>query len=342
MRRRILLTLVMLLLALGALLVWLLGEGIRSAPLSVGQAGQDGAQAEASAQPQALSHDLAFMSNADGDWDIYLLRAEDGVLLNLSDGPEGAHDYFPSWSLDGAQINFLGSRGADGELVPTQVNADGTGLRTLSIVEAVFTLVRESRFDWDGNWSPGGERLLWSSLRDLNLELYTIPTSAEFRMANAARLTSHGGRDWFGRWSPDGGRIAFASDRNGSEDVLLWTEADGAIRQLTSSPWDEVRPVFSLDGARLIYAYDEEDAQLKAGRLNLHMLALDEAEPAPLPFDAQVVAAMDEVWSPDGRLVVFSRYEDGRWRLYARAAEGGTAWPLTDGASDALFPVWRP
>lgn len=339
MRRRVVLTILMLLLALGALLVWLLGEGIRSAPLSIGQGGTS---AENTGQSQALGFDLAFTSNSDGDWDIYLLRAEDGALLNLSDGPEDAHDYFPSWSLDGAQINFLGSRGAEGELVPTQVNADGTGLRTLSIVEAIFTLVRESRFDWDGNWSPGGERLLWSSLRDLNLELYAIPTNVEFRIANAARLTNHGGRDWFGRWSPDGRRIAFASDRNGNEDVFLWSEADGSIRQLTSSRWDEVRPVFSVDGTHLVYVYDEGDAQLKDGRLNLYMLALDDGEASPLPFDGRVVAAVDEVWSPDGRMIAFSRYEDGRWRLYARPATGGEAWPLTDDTSNALFPVWRP
>ncbi|MCS6836634.1 MAG: hypothetical protein NZ750_11520 [Anaerolineae bacterium] len=337
MRQRIVLTVVMLLVALGALLVWLVGEGIRSAPLSVGQGGA----AEDAAQPQALGHDLAFTSNADGDWDVYLLRAEDGTLLNLSDGPEGAHDYFPSWSLDGAQINFLGSRGAGGELVPTQVNADGTGLRTLSIVEAIFTLVRESRFDWDGNWSPGGERLLWSSLRDLNLELYIISSSAEFRIANATRLTNHGSRDWFGRWSPQGERIAFASDRNGNEDVFLWAEADGTIRQLTTSPWDEVRPVFSADGRRLVYVYDEEDSQLKTGQLNLYVLDTDSAQAEPSPFDGQVVV-MDEVWSPDGRVVVFSRHENGRWRLYARSVAGGEAWPLTDGQGDALFPVWRP
>jgi len=338
MRRRMALTLLMLLIVLGALGLWLISDSIRSAPLTVGQAGQ----AQTPNAPQALPYDLAFSSNAEGDWDIYLRRAQDGTLLNLSADASGAHDYFPSWSLDGAQINFLGSRGADGELVPAQVKADGTGLRTLSIVEAVFTLVRESRFDWDGNWSPRGERLLWSSLRDLNLELYLLPTGAAFDIASATRLTNDAGRDWFGRWSPQGERLAFSSDRNGSEDVFLWTEADASIRQLTASPWDETRPMFSVDGAQVVYVYDEEDAQLRQGRLNLHLLALDTPQAAPVPFAAPLLSEMDEVWSPDGRFVAFSRHEEGRWRVYVRPGDGGEAWLVSTGAGDALFPVWRP
>lgn len=349
MRRRLLLT--ALLLVLVALVVGLgiLSNSIRNAPLQVGQGRDARLSPEPSLPPSTMQvegeipvgappFELAFASNRDGDWDIYLLKP-DGTLSNLSDEGAGAHDYFPSWSLDGAQINFLASRGTDGEMVPTQVKADGTGLRTLSIVEAVFTLVRENRFDWDGNWSQTDGRLLWASLRDFNLELYSIASGADFVIANATRLTNDAGRDWFPRWSPDGSTIAFSSDRRGNEDIYRISAQGGEAQALTDSPWDDVRPMFNRDGTQVIYYHDAEDAQLKAGKLNLY--GVDSAGGTAQALDGSPLD-MDFLSSPDGTWWVYASNQTGTWQLYVARSDGSEVRRITDGQGDALFAAWRP
>jgi Tol biopolymer transport system component len=301
---------------------------------------------EATSETESLAQitppsDLAFISNRAGTWDIYLLQS-DGTLLNLT--PEGtAQDYFASWALDGAQINFLANRLSADELGPSQVQADGSELRSLDIVSAILTLFSEQRFDWDANWSPDGTRILWSSLRDLNLELYTIPLDSDFTLNNATRLTSGGARDWFGSWSPDGASIAFNSDRNGNEDLFIVPAEGGDAVQLTDSEWDEIHPMFAWSGESIAYVYDEEDILL-TGDINLWLMNPDGTDKRPLdePFLG------DPVWSPDGSVVALISNEtsadnpDGLWQIYLHSADGERLGRISLPDGDYLFPVWRP
>ena len=307
---------------------------LRDAPLRVGSGTPE---ASAGGEALTLGRSFAYTSNVAGGWDLWLMEG-DGGLRNLT--PDGdAHDYFPSWALDGGQINFLSTRGNPAEVGPSQVAPDGSGLRSLSIVQAIFTLVQERRFDWDPGWSPDGTRLLWASLRDLNLELYSIATDGDFEITSATRLTNSSARDWFGAWSPDGTRIAFASDAAGHENIY-WIAAEGGERvQLTSNAWDEVRPAWSLDGARLLYVDDREDA-LARGALRLYVMNADGSDARPLAEDE--IFSGGAVWSPDGTQMLYMSNEGGRWQIFLARADGSGATALTPPDSDAIFPVWRP
>lgn len=266
------------------------------------------------------------------NWDIAILSA-DG-FYTVTDG-DAWDDYFASFDFRGERINFLSLRA--GELGPTQVQPDRSGLRTLGVVDAVTTMVFEGRFDWDASWSPDGTKLLWSSLRDLNLELYVADNQPN---AAPLRLTNHPARDWFASWSPDGTRIAFASDRAGNEDIYVM-DADGAnLRQLTNHPANDIFPVWSLDGETLLFV-SERDTPLGNGSLTLYLLDPDADSPTPAAL-GQTRFEGDPTYSPDGREVVFMSNRDGDWSLYSMDADGGNLRRLTDTTTDELFPVWRP
>lgn len=337
MRRRIFLTLVLLIVAVGAIAAFLVTRSLRDAPLIVG----DGAQVT-DLQPGLPPRDLAVVGSVDGNWDILLLTAT-GDVNNLTPDPEDrtVYDYFASWSLDGQQINFLANRGSADELGPTQVNADGSGLRSLSVLQAVFSLAQEQRFDWDPVWSPpleDGRLLAWSSLRDLNLELYRIPLDAEFEIANATRLTRSGARDWFAAWSPDGSHLAFASDRAGNEDVYLLDENAEEPRQLTDSPWDDIRPVWSADGETILFVRDEEDALLR-GELLLFLMDADGSNQRPL---ADEVFTSGGIWSPDGAWQAIMSNAAGQWEVSVQSADSAQFFRVSPEEGDYLFPAWRP
>ncbi len=327
-RRRILVSLLLVAVAAAVIIVFILTQSIRNADLVVGS--ED--------VPFGVpGHDLAFMSNRAGAWDIFLLAA-DGTLSNLTAEMPEAHDVFPSWALDGGQINFLSNRLSAAEMGPTQVNPDGSDLRSLNILQAVFTLVQEQRFDWDPAWSPDGKTLLWSSLRDLNLEHYIIALDVEFTIDNAQRLTNSGARDWFGAWSPDSTRITRSTDSNGNEDIYLYTLATNADTRLTDSEWDEIRAAWSLDGTTLLYIFDENDALLQ-GVLNLYLMNPDGSEKRAV---ADTVFNGGAVWSPDGTQIAYISNEMGNWQVYVMDADGTNKRRITEGDSDALYPVWRP
>ena len=308
--------------------------------------------------------DIAFASNRDGNWDVYLLQA-DGELVNLtaaSDDDERVYqDYFPSWAADGRQINFISNRASATEMGPAQVMADGTELRGMDIVGAIFSLAREGRFDWDVAWSPDGSQVVWSSIRDLNLELYQAPRADSIDLTAATRLTNGPARDWFASWSPDGTALLFDNDAAGAENILLYRLDEGGSQSLTQTgadAYDQLHGMWSLDGSRIAYISDEGDALLQG---NIVVMTLDDAVaditdddmPAASALDADFVG--DPVWSPDGQWMAYVSNESGQWQLYVQpvasdATDADTSSSDTPGRvirlsqddGDYLFPVWRP
>ncbi|MBC7223061.1 MAG: PD40 domain-containing protein [Anaerolineae bacterium] len=86
--------------------------------------------ADASATSPAVSPDgsaIAFMSQRDGNWEIYIIGADGSGLRRLTNDP--AQDGLPAWSPDGGWIAFVSDRG--GEWAIWAVQPDGSGLREL-------------------------------------------------------------------------------------------------------------------------------------------------------------------------------------------------------------------
>lgn len=281
--------------------------------------------------------DVAFMTNRNGTWDVYLLDPQGNFtnLMSESQGPT-ADDYFASWSLDSQRLNVLSNR--TGVMGPTQIEPDGANPRNLDVVSAIFTLFGEGRLDWDAFWSPDGAFVAWSSLRDLNLELYIISADSDFAAENAIRLTNHPSRDWFGAWSPNGAHIAFSSDRTGNEDIYTIPAQGGELIQLTDNPWDELRPAWSWDGESILYVSDEADALLN-GELKLMLMSSDGSNKRPL---GDTIFRGGAVYAPDGQQALYMSNEEGDWNIYLMNSDTSVIRRLTPDSSDELFPVWRP
>jgi Tol biopolymer transport system component len=65
---------------------------------------------------------LAFVSDRDGNEEIYVMNSDGSGQTRLTDSP--ASDAGPSWSSDGKRITFVSER--DGEARQYSMNADGT------------------------------------------------------------------------------------------------------------------------------------------------------------------------------------------------------------------------
>jgi TolB protein len=71
---------------------------------------------------------IAFMSNREGNLEIYTLDLENDALTNLTQSPSNEGD--PAWSPDGSKIVFTSDR--DGNIEIYVMDADGANPRRLT------------------------------------------------------------------------------------------------------------------------------------------------------------------------------------------------------------------
>ncbi|MEP0764318.1 MAG: PD40 domain-containing protein, partial [Chloroflexota bacterium] len=146
--------------------------------------------------------ELAFVTDRDGNYDLYLVNSDGSNLRRLTSNPGDDIEF--AWSPDGNQIAFSCKRmNVEYVFDICVMDADGTNLRALTADS-----MRGGRFP---TWSPDGSQIAFMSFSDLqsNWDIYVIRVDG----SNLRRLTDETGEktaeDGSPVWSPDGGWIAF-------------------------------------------------------------------------------------------------------------------------------------
>lgn len=215
---------------------------------------RDGGQVQFVTQNEAADHDadwypdgyaikIVFMSDRDGDYDIYeLILGGARPIHALTDN--GARDGFPRWSPDGTRILFTSNRDGDYELYVMDADGGNQTRLTWSLDE-----------DIGGAWSPDGTHIAFASSRNLNREIYVMAADG----SDVVRLTHNNAFE--GRrvaWSPDGTQIVFHATLNGNEDIYV-INADGTNElRLTDYPGEDRLPVWSPDGRYIGFSSDRD------------------------------------------------------------------------------------
>ena len=155
---------------------------------------------------------IAFLSERDGNGEIYVMNADGSGQTRLTDNP--AIDSEPAWSPDGKRIAFTSDRDGNSEIYV--MSADGSGQTNLSNNPAGDWLsIPEQAFYLPSAWSPDGKRIAFESSRDGNGEIYVMNSDG----TGQTNLTNNPAGDSTPAWSPDGSRIAFVSDLDGSVEI---------------------------------------------------------------------------------------------------------------------------
>jgi Tol biopolymer transport system component/tRNA A-37 threonylcarbamoyl transferase component Bud32 len=191
---------------------------------------------------------IAYMSDENGNFDIYEMNVETGQALNLTEDHTG-DDTNPAWSPDGNRIAYYSDRG-------------GGGIYRISNIGGAPTLVinldtnPDIKFHINMSWSPDGSNLVYSYAR----RLYTI--SVKGGKPEEIQLPPiTGSRAWLTEpaWSPDGKRIAFTEPRGFQRgNATIWTlNPDGSnpIKVTDGNSFSD-NPVWSQDGRRLFFISD--------------------------------------------------------------------------------------
>ncbi len=268
---------------------------------------------------------LAFASNRDGDYEIYVINLDGTGLLQLT--ANTAYDFDPAWSPDGAQIVFASSTDGDAEI--KIMNADGSG---------VHPITDNGVRDADPAWSPDGQWIAFSSERDGDFEIFIMrPDGSDVR-----QLTFNTVDDFNPTWSPDGARIAYyvkVPEQDDSAEIYIVGVEGGAVARVTDNTVPDLWPDWSPDGMRLAFTSAQG---LPTGQRAIMAVNLHTGETASLTSG---VARDDDVaWSPDGTRIAFDSDRDssGIFNLYVLNVQTGELWQVTFEATNSVAPAWQP
>ena len=196
-------------------------------------------------------------------------------------------------------------------------------------------LTDEPGTDWYPSLSPDGEKIVFSSQRAGEFEIYVM----ELDGTDPVRLTRNHGSNYAPSFSPDMGRIVFTSTY-GSDNNLqnIWImNADGSnLRQLTDTDYNSIDPEWSPDGALISFSSDRPGT----GKTELFIMEPDGSNVRQITDGADLGGRND--WSPDGRLMAFYSGPQGDKDIYvidaacAYLPRGCIAAPvrLTDGGNN--------
>ncbi len=181
---------------------------------------------------------LVFVSDWDGDEELFVIDVENGVTRQLTQN-EGI-DRDPAWSPDGETIVFASDRYSPGateifSLVFARIDESGRPPDSDAFTQ--FTDAGGSSYA--PAWSPDGSLIVFISDRSDDGDVYTMDSNG-----HAPRLLTvgdDGAEDRNPTFTPDGEWVAFVSNREGDVFQLYLVSLRGdALMRLTDNEREDV------------------------------------------------------------------------------------------------------
>lgn len=258
---------------------------------------------------------VAFVSNDNGNMDIYVLEIATHSTIRITDAPE--KDASPSWSPDGTKIAFESFR--DGNFEIYMVNADGSN---------PIRLTNDPAGDTDPIWSPVANEIIFVSNRFGNADIFLLTPSG-----NVTTLTTNTAPDSAPAWSPDGNMIAYKA-YSGELANLCLIRRDGLNQRcVTTAPSDYGTPVWSPDNESLAV-----NAKQNAG-YGITIFNLKDNSTIQLSSPG-IDPRGDPVWSPEGLRLVIQAQSNGNMELFILLVSTNQFTPLTTVNAYDGEPIW--
>ncbi|HUR79892.1 MAG TPA: hypothetical protein VM733_03950, partial [Thermoanaerobaculia bacterium] len=233
---------------------------------------------------------IAFGSDRGGEMNLWLLSPRDGKTRRLTSGAGG--DYQPNWSPDAQSLVFFSGRANAIDIWRYDFDSD-----------TVTRLTRGEGININPFFSPDGKRVAFHSDRDGRIEVFVMNADG----TNVKQLTTCGAAGHFLRWTRDGAKILF---RCPAARATMLGPADGGEPQSTPEVIGGAHMSFSLEDAHVMDVLNHRTlwCSPQRGGAPFKVFEFDDAE-----------SRIDyPVWSPDGKWILFDRFQP----------HGGDVWAV--------------
>lgn len=260
---------------------------------------------------------IAFVSDRDGNREVYVMNADGSGLANLTN--HQADDNWPTMSPDGSQVAFISNRDDPRRAtcsLDLSCNAEIYVLRTDG--SSLNRLTDTAGQEMFPAWSPEGSQIAF--MRAYDMFVMDVDGS------NQINLTGDSAGNLYPSWLPDGQRIIFLSLRDGGFQFYSVKTDGSGLTMLDSG----LPPSEHLPGRFGIYLFEDGEIWIGGGG---SMEAIR---------DSGMALGECPTWSPDGTQIAFHSSRDGNKEIYVMNADGSGLTRLTDNAASDLRPAWSP
>jgi len=272
--------------------------------------------ASASVEAARVIGKIAFASDRDGNFEIYLMDADGGGQTRLTEN--AGEDHGPAWSPDGQRLAFVSTRDGNAEIYV--MNADGTGQ---------IRLTNNTASDLAPAWTRDGSQIGFVTNRDGNDEIYRMNPDG----SNQTNLTNNVSDDASFSFSPNGLTVAFSSTREDSQFEIYTMSSSGASpNRLTTTVGDDINPSWSSQ--RIAFQSNRDDTD------ELYSMGADGGNQVRLTNNADL--DVDPSQPTDGSKVLFSTSRDGNFEIYLMDGDGTGLNRLTNNNAADVQPTLEP
>jgi dipeptidyl aminopeptidase/acylaminoacyl peptidase len=265
---------------------------------------------------------IAYQSDYDGDeqWDIFLVSAKTGKVVNLTQTREIA-ELDPTWSPDGRYLAY--------EVKPKTSAAYEIDVYDMLMreVKHITTGTPQDKRNSNPIWSKDGKYIVYTQEQakgtDSNIFI------ADVAAATSTLLTPHEGEQVYSAddISPDGKRVLITSNAgNGYDNIGLLDIATKKVSWLTKDKWEISGGEFSPDGRRITFTANIDGNE----DIYLHELAIGKSTVLPIPKGLNAPAGGHSAFTKDGtRLLYYHNGPTAPGDLWVYALATGKSHPVT-------------
>jgi hypothetical protein len=269
----------------------------------------------------SLPGEIAFSSNREGNFEIYVQNGADRSLVRLTNHP--AVDTQPTWSPNGNRIAFTTHRDGNNEIYIMDANGSNP-----------INISNHPGDDQFPTWSPDGGRVAFASNRDGNWEIYSVATDG----SDMTNLTNNPANDFHPYWFRSSGIITgeeiilFATNRDGNFEIYRMNPDGTDLVNISNHPTNDTYPAASRQGRTIAFVSDRD------GPRNIFLMGVN--GDSPINLSSSGSDDLYPYWSPDDNWIIFASNR-GSMDLYIIRPDGTSLTNFSNNPASEEFPAWR-